>query len=296
MRRLVLALLVLGVAAGVLVWGGEAGVGPVVITREGEQKLVLLFGKPTAVRTEPGFSLRWPLVTDVRTFDGRLLYLNTEPLPIQTRDEERLVVDNYVVWRIEDPLVFHAAFPGGRDQAELQIDRVVRADVRNLIGQRTLSEVVTGARLEIMQAITSESNQEMVAFGVEVRDVRINRTELPTGTEQNVYARMRADRQRLARKYRAEGDEEGRRIRAEADRGARVLVAEARREAETLRGEGDAEAARIYAAAHGQAPEFYGFVRRLEAYRKSIGKQTTLVLPSSSDFFRLFSAPGGGRP
>jgi membrane protease subunit HflC len=290
MRRIALALLVLLAGFAGLVFLGERGVGPLVVTREGEQRVILLFGDPRDEPTQPGLSWRLPFLEEVRSFEARQLHLNVEPLPIQTRDEERIVVDNYVLWRIRDPLLFLKAFPTGMGQAELQIDRVVRADVREVIGRRTLSEVVTSARNEVMQSITEQSRDELAPLGIEVADVRINLTELPPATQQNVYARMRAERQRLARKYRAEGEEEARRIRAEADRQARVIVAEANRESEVARGEGDAEAARVYAEAHGADAEFYTFVRSLEAYRKTIGKGTTLVVPPDHEFFRLFES------
>jgi membrane protease subunit HflC len=293
LRRIVVALLVLVAAFVGLVFLGERGLGPLVVTREGEQRVILTFGDPRDEPTRPGLSWRLPLVEEVRSFEARQLHLNVEPLPIQTRDEERIVVDNYVLWRIADPLLFLKAFPTGMGQAELQIDRVVRADVREVIGRRTLSEVVSSARTDVMQAITEQSRGELAPLGIQVTDVRINLTELPPATRQNVYARMRAERQRLARKSRAEGEEEARRIRAEADRQARVIVAEAKRESEIGRGRGDAEAARVYADAHGQDPEFYGFVRSLEAYRKTIGKGTTLVVPPSHEFFRLFESMDG---
>jgi membrane protease subunit HflC len=298
MRRLLGAILVLAALGAALVWAGEIGIGPVVITHEDEQKIVLLFGSPVSVRTQPGLSLRVPLLSDVRTFDKRLLYLNAEPLQIQTRDAERPVIDHYVVWRIANPLRFFESFPSGMAQAQAQVDRVTRANVRQEIGHRTLEEVVTTARNDVMEAITKQSAAELKDFGIEVRDVRINRTELPVATEENVYARMRSERERLARKYRAEGDQQGRKIRAEADRKARVTVAEARKQASELKGQGDAEAARIYADAHGQAPEFYGFLRRLEAYRKTVGPQTTLIVTPNNDFFELFGSfqPKGGPP
>ncbi len=295
MRRLILLVAFLVAAAVGLLWAGERDLGPVVITREGEQKLVLMFGNPRSVLMEPGLSFRLPFVTNVRTFDKRLLYLNTEALPVLTRDDERVIVDNYVAWRIREPLLFYESFPVGMSQAELQIDRVVRADLRNQIGQRTLTEVVTDARAEIMEATTSASRDELAAYGIEVRDVRINRTELPPETEKKVYDRMRSDRQALAAKYRAEGQELAEGIRAEADRRAEVIRAEGRKQSSILRGEGDAKAARIYASAHNSAPEFYGFTRRLEAYRKSIGKHTTLVLPPDNEFFELFASPDARR-
>lgn len=290
MRRLLFVGLVVSAALAALVWAGEVGIGPVVVTHEDEMKIVLLLGSPVSVQTEPGLSLRVPFFSDVRTFDKRFLYTNAEPLPMQTRDAEQPVIDHYVVWRIRDPLQFFRSFPTGIQQASDQVDRVTRSNVREEVGKRTFAEVVTTARGEVMEAITEASAAELASFGIEVRDVRINRTELPRSTEENVYARMRTERERLARKYRAEGDEEGRRVRAEADRDALVTVAEATRQASELRGAGDAESARIYAEAHGQAPEFYGFLRRLEAYRKTIGSQTTLVVPPDNEFFELLES------
>jgi membrane protease subunit HflC len=287
MRRAIVLLLVASAIGAALVWAGEIGWGPVVITREGEQKIVLLLGSPVSVQTKPGLSLRVPFASTVLRFDRRFLHFNSQPQQIQTGDAERPVIDHYVVWRIADPLKFFASFPSGMSQAEAQIDRVTRSDLREVIGQKTLAEVVTTEREQVMKAITEKSAASLAEFGIEVRDVRINRTELPPGTEENVYARMRSQREQLARKYRAEGEQEGRRIRAEADRDARVTVADARRDAEVLRGEGDAESARIYADAHSTAPEFYGFVRRLEAYKKTIGAKTTLVVPPDNDFFKL---------
>jgi len=277
-----------------LVWAGEIGLGPVLITHEDEMKIVLLFGSPVSVQTSPGLSLRLPFVSEVRTFDKRFLYTNAEPLPMQTRDAEQPVIDHYVVWRIQDPLQFYRSFPTGLKQASDQVDRVTRSDVREEVGKRTFAEVVTTAREEVMKAITDSSAAELAGFGIEVRDVRINRTELPRNTEENVYARMRTERERLARKNRAEGDEQGRRVRAEADRDARVTVAEATRQASELRGEGDAESARIYAEAHSTAPEFYGFLRRLEAYKKTIGEKTTLVVSPDNEFYELLGRGGRG--
>lgn len=290
MRRLLFGLLVVSALLAALVWAGEVGLGPVVITREGEQKIVLLFGSPVSVQTEPGLSLRVPLLSNVLTFDRRFLYFNSETQQMQTRDAERPLVDHYVVWRIADPLKFFASFPSGMPQAEAQIDRVTRSDLREVVGTKTLAEVVTTERERVMKEITEKSAASLADFGIEVRDVRINRTELPPGTEENVYARMRSQREQLARKYRAEGDQEGRRIRAEADRDSLVTVADAQRDADVLRGEGEAESARIYAEAHSIAPEFYGFVRRLDAYRKTIGDKTTLVVPPSNDFFDLLQS------
>jgi membrane protease subunit HflC len=277
------------VVATVLVAAGSRDIGPLVITKEGTQQIKLRFGDPRAV-VQPGPSWRIPLIEEMTTYDRRLLYLNTEEDVIQTKDQERIMVDNYAMWRIDDPLAFLSSFPKGMQQAEKQMDRVVRARVREVVARHTLTQVLTDLRGQIMAEIRDAVAESFVGTGIGIHDVRINRTELPPGIELNVYARMKTDRERLARKYRAEGEEGARRIRAEADRNARVVVAEAHGEAEISRGEGDAEATRIYAEAYGKDPKFYAFVRSLEAYRKTIGEGTTLILSPDSEFFQFFGS------
>ncbi len=277
-----------------LVAAGNYEIGPLVITKEGSQKIILMLGNDRDV-TGPGWALRFPLIEKTRKYDARLLYLNTDPYVIQTQDQERIVVDNYAMWRIEDPTQFLKSFPKGMNQAEKQIDRVVRADVREVIARHTLTEVLTDRRTEIMEEIRQTVSDSFFETGVAVADVRINRTELPESIERNVFARMKTDRERLARKYRAEGEGEARKIRAEANRDAQIIVANARGEAEIARGEGDAAAARIYAKAYTKDPEFFAFVRSLEAYRKTIGKGTTLVLSPDSEFFQFFGGSNPGR-
>jgi membrane protease subunit HflC len=294
-RRLLFALLLLaGLAAGGIA-AGNAGWGPVIITREDEQKLILLLGNVWAV-TEPGPWFRVPLLMDVETYDRRWLHFNTEALPIQTSEGEQLNVDNYVVWRIADPVRFRQAFSGRMSNAFDRVDGIVRDDVRAVIGQHTLGEVLKDRRADIMRAIVEKSNANLAEDGIEVADVRINRTELPEGTEGSVYARMTTERERLARKNRAEGEEQARRIRAESDREATVIVAEATRDGEIVRGEGDAGATRIFAAAHSTDPDFYEFVRSLEAYRKTIDARTTLVTSPNNEFFRFLESTSGAKP
>jgi modulator of FtsH protease HflC len=296
MRRALTLLLVLAAAFAALVKAGEFGIGPVVVTREDEQKLILTLGDPRDEATTPGLTWRIPLLQEVRTFDRRWLLLNSKPRIVQTMDRERIVVDNYVIWRIVDPLQFYKSFPTGVEKAELQIDREVGGSVREVIGRHSIPQVLTEKRDAIMEDVTKLSAASLQRFGIEVADVRINRTELPSGAEENVYARMRAERERLARGARAEGEEEARTIRAEAERRARVTVATARQASETLRGEGDAEAARIYADAYGRDEAFYDFVRSLEAYRKTLGEGTTVVLPPEHEFFRSMNQGGRDLP
>jgi membrane protease subunit HflC len=288
-RALIKIFVVSLAAVAALVAAGNHDIGPLVITREGTQQIKLRFGDPRAV-VQPGPSWRIPLIEEMKTYDRRLLYLNTEQDVIQTKDQERIMVDNYAMWRIDQPKAFLSSFPKGMQQAEKQMDRVVRARVREVVARHTLTEVLTKLRTEIMNEIRDGVRESFADTGIAIHDVRINRTELPSGIELNVYARMKTDRERLARKHRAEGEERARRIRAEADRDARIVVATARGEAEVLRGEGDAEATRIYAKAYGEDPDFFAFVRSLEAYRKTIGKGTTLILSPDSEFFQFFGS------
>jgi len=292
MRR---AMLLLGLVA--LLFGGLAAlgardIGPVLITREGEQKILLMFGKALKVTT-PGIFGRVPFLMDVETYPSMKLYLNVDPESIQTRDQERIVIDNYVVWRIVAPIRFVSSFPQGIESARQQINRVVKAAVREVVGKHTLLDVLTVERENIRLAITDRTSQSLADDGVAIDDVRINRTELPEATELNVFARMKTDRTRLARKYRAEGEEKAREIRADAEREARVTVATARKASEIARGEGDAEAARIYAEAYQADAEFYACVRTMQAYRKTLGSDTTIVLSPDSEFFQYLVDPGG---
>jgi membrane protease subunit HflC len=275
-----------------LVAAGNRGIGPILITKEGTQQIILRLGH-VIKETKPGWSLRIPIVDDVKTYERRLLYLNTEPDVIQTRDQERIVVDNYAMWEIDDITAFISSFPKGMQQAEKQMDQVVRAGVREVIAQHTLTEVLTEQRSKIMAAIRKRVADSFADKGIAINDVRINRTELPPAIEKNVHARMKTDRERMARKYRAEGDEQARKIRAAADRDAQVIVAKAKGQAQVSRGEGDAESAQIYATAYGKDPDFYAFVRSLEAYRKSIGEGTTLILAPDSEFFQYFVGSEG---
>lgn len=292
MRRVIVVLLVLiGLATGLTALA-NLGVPPLVVTREGEQKLILRLGEVWHV-TRPGLWWMIPFVDEARIYDSRWLYNSTEARDIQTKDGEQLRIDNYTVWRVADPRAFLEAFPGGMTAAEQRIDRVVRDGVREVIGRHTLSEVLKDQRVAIMSSIAENSREELTPVGIEIADVRINRTELPANAEDSVYARMVTERERLARKNRAGGEERARGIRAEADREARVIVAKAHRDAELMRGKGDAESTRIYAEAYQSDPDFYAFTRSLEAYRKTIDEKTTVVLSPDTEFFRFLENSGG---
>ena len=285
MKRMLLVFLVLAALLVGLIALGNAGIGPIVITKEGEQKIILMFGKSIKV-TKPGVFVRVPMLMEAESYPSLKLYLNVDPESIQTRDQERIVIDNYVIWQIVDPVAFRGSFPEGIDVAGHQINRVVKAAVREVVGKRTLLEVLTDERENIRLAITERASGSLAGDGIAVSDVRITRTELPRATEKNVFARMATDRERLARKSRAEGDEKARTIRAEADREARITIANAYKASEIAKGTGDAGATRIYAEAYARDPELFVFLRSMDAYKKTIGEGTTLVLSPKSAFFR----------
>lgn len=297
MRRLLFGLLVFVAVFVGLLWAAQYDAGPIIITREYEQKLVLRFGDPVKILDEPGLSWRIPLLDQVLVYDRRLQYLDAQPVEMLIARGDKLIVNYYAVWRIADPLRFRENFPQVPPRDMQKADDRIQAKVRSLVGDKigglTLDQLL--ARSELLETLAAESSAELVGQGVEVIDVRLNRTELPRNAEPAAYDQMREQRRARARQFRVEGEREARRIRAEAERHARTTVAEARRDAEILRGEGDAESARIYAEAYGRDPEFYSFQRSLEAYRKAIGAGTTLVLPPDHEFFQFLEPDGGGR-
>lgn len=296
MSRVLFPLLVLVALLVSLIWMGNLGWGPVVINREGEERLILRFGNPVKVMPEPGWALRVPLLDVVKEYDGRLQFLDAPAVEMLIARGEKLIIDYFVVWHIRDPLAFLETFPEGIPKAHDRIQETVNALVGAKIGGLTLGEIL--ARSEILGRLAEESNRDLADSGVVIADVRIARTELPRAAEPAAYEQMREQRRALAREYRVLGEREARIIRAEAERDARTTIAGATSEAEITRGEGDAEAARIYADAYNRDPEFYAFVRSLEAYRKSLGERTTMVLPPDHEFFRYLEpgeAVGGAR-
>jgi membrane protease subunit HflC len=196
MRRLLIFVLMVGALGVAAIAGGRIGVGPVIITREDEQKMILRLGQYRDT-TDPGISWHWPFFERVERYEGRWLYISTAPASIQTKDGEELVVDNYVVWRINEPRKFREAFgyPNGEATASDRIDRVVRDDVREVIGRHTLTEVLHQQRVAIMTDIASKTRESVAEYGIAIADVRINRTELPGGTERPAPAGRTARRQ-----------------------------------------------------------------------------------------------------
>ena len=285
MRRFLFTLLVVSASVVGLIWAGEFGYGPIVISKEDQHKVVLRLGDPVAVLTGPGRVLRVPILDTVQVFDRRLQHLNAKPVEMLISRGEKLIVDYYVVWRIVDPLAFLRNFPEGMEKAEARIQERINGLVGAQVGGMTLADLLE--RVEVLSRLAEDGTVALANTGVEVVDVRLNRTELPRKAEPAAYDQMREQRHALAREHRVRGERAARKIRAAADREARTTRAQAHADSEVIRGEGDAESAKIYADAYNRDPEFYAFVRSMEAYRKSLGDRTTMVLPPDHEFLRF---------
>ena len=258
----------------------------IIVVDETEQIVILQFGKPVQTITEPGLNFKFPAPIQVsNSFDKRLLEYDVPPEEILSRDKKSLIIDNYVRWRIVDPLLFLQtvrAIP----TAKTRLDDIVYSELRQELGNHDMAEIITETRELIMEKVTIASNEETSKYGIEVIDVRIRRVDLPQENESSIYARMEAERKRQANKFRSEGEEEAQKIRAATDRDKTVILAEAYKTAQQIRGEGEAEALDIYATSFSKDPDFYEFLRTLETYEKVIDKKTTLVLPGDSKLFK----------
>ncbi|MDA0676073.1 MAG: protease modulator HflC [Proteobacteria bacterium] len=260
-----------------------------------EQGIVLQLGEPVRVVTDPGLHVKLPFIQNVVRFDKRTLDLDPPNEQVILSDQRRINVDAFARYRIIDPLRFYQSVT---NEARLR-DRfgaTLNSAVRNVAGQQTLSDLLSARRDDIMQRITEQVVAAAGnAFGIEIVDVRIGRSELPEDISQNVYDRMRSEREQEANLLRAEGDEIKLQITSGADRERIVILAEANKQSEIVRGTGEAQQTRILSEAHMRGPDFYSFLRHLEAYRRAIGADdTTLVLSPHSDFFRYFQNREGG--
>lgn len=263
------------------------GFSAIFIVDETEQVVILQLGKPVKTVTKPGLNFKLPFpIQEKITFDDRLLEYDSPPEEILSKDKKSLIVDNYVRWKIVDPLQFLKtvqAIP----TAKSRMDDIVYSELRRELGTHDMVEIITENREEIMDVITRESNSATLDYGISVVDVRIRRVDLPAENEASIYARMEAERKRQANKFRSEGEEEAQKIRAATDRDKTIILADAYKEAERIRGEGDAKAVQVYARSYSSDPKFYEFVRTLDTYKKVVDDKTTLVLPSDSKLFKL---------
>jgi membrane protease subunit HflC len=258
----------------------------IIIVDETEQIVILQFGKPVRTITEPGLNWKFPAPFQTAdSFEKRLLQYDVPPEEILSRDKKSLIIDNYVRWKITDPLLFLQtvkAIP----TAKTRLDDIVYSELRQELGNHDMVEIITESRELIMNKVTIASNEETSKYGIEIIDVRIRRVDLPQQNEASIYARMEAERKRQANKFRSEGEEEAQKIRAATDRDKTVILAEAYKTSQKIRGEGEAIALDIYATSFSKDPEFYEFLKTLETYEKIIDDKTTLVLPADSKLFK----------
>lgn len=287
------SMLKLSVIAALLV----VALSSVFIVSETQRAVKLRFGALIDTDIKPGLHFKWPFVDNVRIFDGRILTLDAPPESYFTVENKRLIVDSYAKWRVADVSSFYKATGGTESVANQRLASRINDGLRNKFGTRTVHEVVSGERDELMSEITAEVDAAVKTdLGIEVVDIRVKRIDLPNDVSDSVYRRMAADREKEAREHRSKGMEQAEIIRADADRQRTIISAEAYRESEELRGEGDARATAIYADAYNKDKEFYAFVRSLNAYKESFkSKSDILLVDPDSDFFRYLKEAEGAK-
>ena len=265
------------------------------VIKETERGVLLRFGEVVNTDIQPGLHIKIPFVNNVRKFDGRLITVDSQPERFFTQEQKALMVDSYAKFKIKDTQKFYTATNGEMARAMGLLAQRINNGLRNQVAIRTIQEVVSGERDQLMQDLTAELTvvaQE--SLGVEVVDVRVKQIDLPTDVSESVYQRMNAEREKEAREHRSQGQELAEGIRAAADREVTVLQANAYRDAELVRGEGDATATGVYAEAFNQDPEFYSFTRSLQAYQQSFnGGGDMLLIQPDSEFFRYLKSSKG---
>ncbi len=264
------------------------------VVSQWETALKLRLGEIVETDYEPGLHFRVPVLNDVMKFDRRIQTLDTRPERFLTVEKKDVIVDSYAKWRIADVAQYFRSTGGNTGKTARLLSERINTSLRNEFGKRTIQEVVSGERAEIMDLLTKESDLQANELGVEIVDIRVKRIDLPPEVSESVYDRMRAERERVAKDLRALGAEAAERIRADADRQRTVILAEAYRTSEELRGEGDAKAAETYAKAFEKNADFYSFYRSLSAYRAAFESGSDImVLQPDSEFFRYFGSSSG---
>lgn len=256
---------------------------------ERQQAIVMQFGDPRRVITEPGLAWKLPLVQNVQYYEKRVLNLDPPGENILLADQKRLIVDVFARYRIADPLLFFQTVRS-ETQARPRLGTIINGQLRQILGNSTLTAVLSDERTQILRDLRENVDREIQRFGISLVDVRIRRADLPDETRESVYDRMRSEREREAAEFRAQGFEQAQRITAAADREATVIKAEARRQADILRGQGEGLRTEILNNAYGQDPDFFNFYRSMQAYTASLGAESTyMVLSPDSEFFSFFN-------
>jgi membrane protease subunit HflC len=258
------------------------------VVSEVERAVKLRFGEIVQFDVEPGLHFKWPIINSVRYFDSRILTLDAQPQRYLTSEKKALMVDSFIKWRVKDVAKYFTTTGGDEERAKRLLSQRVDTGLRNEFGTRTVKEVVSGERDQLMNSLTSMLDEiAQQELGVEVIDLRVKRIDLPLEVSESVYNRMRTERERLARELRAQGNEVAEKIRATADKDKTVILADAYRMSEEIKGDGDAEATATYASAYTKDPEFYDFTRSLKAYQSTFEtKGDILLIDPDSDFFK----------
>jgi membrane protease subunit HflC len=261
------------------------------VVSEIERAVKLRYGEIVQFDLKPGLHFKWPIVNSIRYFDSRILTLDAQPQRYLTSEKKALMVDSFIKWRIKDVAKYFTTTGGDEERAKRLLSQRVDTGLRNEFGIRTVKEVVSGERDQLMNSLTSMLDKiAQEELGVEVIDLRVKRIDLPLEVSDSVYNRMRTERQRLARELRAQGNEVAEKIRATADKDKTIILADAYREAEETRGNGDAKATATYAEAYSKDPEFYDFTRSLKAYQATFqSKGDILLIDPDSDFFKYLN-------
>jgi len=259
-----------------------------------QSAIIFQLGEIVDVKIQPGLYFKVPFLQNIRYFDSRVLTLDSqEPERFITSEKKNVLVDSFVKWRIIDVKKYYVSVGGDEARAKTRLFQTVNDSLRAEFGKRTVHDVVSGQRDQIMEILRQKADQDARKIGVQVLDVRLKRVDLPQEVSESVYQRMEAERKRVANELRSTGAGEAEKIRADADRQREVILAEAYRDAQRTKGEGDAKAAGIYAEAYSQNPEFYAFYRSMEAYRQTFkNKSDVMVLDPSSEFFKYLKSPG----
>ncbi len=267
------------------------------VIRETQRGVLLKFGEVVNDDLTPGMHFKFPFVHAVRKFDGRILTVDSNPERFFTQEQKGLIVDSYAKFRVTDTAKYYTATNGEEIRAAGLLAQRINDDLRNQVANRTVQEVVSGERDQLMAAVKSRVNETARdELGVEVIDVRVKKIDLPPEVSESVYRRMNAEREKEARELRSEGKELAEGMRAAADREVTVIEAEAFRDAEVIRGDGDAEATRIYAESYDQDAEFYAFIRSLSAYQKTFSNGgDIMLLQPDSQFFQYLRDPNAGQ-
>lgn len=260
------------------------------VVPEWQQAIVVQLGQPVRTVRDPGLYWKLPFVQTVTLFDRRVLAADAGSAEYITLDKKRLLIDHISRWEIVDPLQFYRTVRDERG-AMARLDDIITARLRQEVAKENFKEIIREKRDAIMDTVTAEARTLATPFGLRVIDVRVKRADLPPEVQASVFARMQAERQRIALRYRAEGEEKGREIRANADKEREIILAKAYQESQSLRGAGDAQAITVTGQAFGRDPAFYGFVRRLETYERVFSPETTIVLRPDSDLLRYLDSP-----